>query len=170
MASGLIVPAMQRGTIVVAALVAVLVSRLVGGGSPAQAGFVAGLVIYQLAAVLKASQSCFDVGELRSRHDILLSSWKNARNLFLRLADPIRSLGMGGECLRQRTRLLFLAGLQLLKKLHERVRIVAGLVHVLQTEVIRFRLKPSREAQEGQWQRQSSRRTDGISNSTTHKD
>ena len=44
--------------------------------------------------------------------------------------------------------------LHLFKEGHERVGIVAGLVHVLQSQIIRFRFRGSRKLQEGDRQRQ----------------
>src|SRR5215469_3111475 len=162
---------MKRGPIV-ATIPTVLILSLafVSRCRTPQGGLVGTLIIHNLPAILDAGQSRFHVSELRSGDHVLRASRKDAANLFLRFADSIGSLRMRRKRLGKRPGFLLLTSLQLLEELHERIRIVSRLVHVLQAKVVGFRLKAAREAQKCQRQSQACRRTNGITDAASYED
>ena len=87
--------------------------------------------------------------EFRSGDDVLVARGQNLRNFILRRNDALRRGRMRGENLWNGARLLLFVRLNLFKEGNERVRIVAGLVHILEPEVIGFGLIHAREFQEG---------------------
>ena len=76
---------------------------------------------------------------------------------------------MRRKSFRQRPRLLLLHRLQLLKESHKRLRIVSRFIHVLQTKVVRFRLKPALEAKEGHRQSQPSHLISSVTDAAAHE-
>jgi len=77
--------------------------------------------------------------------------------------------GCDAKSLRQRPRLLLLHCLQLFKESHKRLRIVSRFIHVLQTKVVRFSLKPALEAEESYRQSQPSRLVSCITDAAPHE-
>src|SRR5208282_1301402 len=111
------------------------------------------------------SQPRFDVVEFRRSHRVLRSGRQNLLDLVLGRSDAIRRLRMRGKSLRQRSRLLLFHGLKFFEKSDERLWVISRLVHILQAEVVRLRLKPTLEAQESYRQSQTSRLVRSVSNS-----
>src|SRR5690348_15884974 len=120
----LIGTALQSWTIIVGFAVLPILALISRRGS-AQAGLVAVLFIQHLALVLDLRQAGFHLVELRSGHDILLACRQDFGDLLLRLLDPLRSLRMAGKSLGQRSGLLLLPWLDLLKEVDESIRVVA---------------------------------------------
>src|SRR5205807_2969059 len=94
--------------------------------------------------------SRFNPVELRRSHYVLLLGGKNFTDLVLRFLNPVWSLGMRIEGLRQCPRLLLLHGLNLFEERYEGRRIIPSAIHVLDAEIIRFRFEATGEVQEGQ--------------------
>ena len=69
---------------------------------------------------------------------------------------------MRGEGLRDGAGTAFLVGLDALEESHIRIRVVAGLVHILNAEEIRLALCIARKLQEGQGNRQVHTLVHGI--------
>src|SRR5579871_2835067 len=115
----------------------------VGGGSPAQARFPGIFLVGHLAAVFQLRKPCFHILKLGSVHDILRLCRENRRDLLLRSFNPVRSLRMRRKSFGQGSRLLLLLRLNLFEEGYERLRIVPGLIHILQTEIIGLGFKPT---------------------------
>src|SRR5262249_36002917 len=92
--------------------------------------------------------------KFRGGDDVFLASRKNARDFFLRVADALRRWRMRGEGLRDGAGTALLVGLDALEESYVGVRIVAGLVHILNAKKIRFAFGVARELEEGQGNRQ----------------
>src|ERR1035438_2720034 len=65
------------------------------GAGPPQRRFLRVLRVGQAALVFNSSQPCLDVVELRGRHRVLIPSGQNARNLLLRVQNPVWRLRIG---------------------------------------------------------------------------
>src|SRR5580658_2041032 len=131
---------------VTAAGVAIVVRS---GAGAAQRGLVRPLGIEQPALVLNAREASLDVVELRSGDGVLILGRQDARNLFLRMENAVRSLRMIAESLGDQAGLALLESLHLLKEADEGLRIVTGAVHVLHAKVVRLRLKLAGKLEEG---------------------
>src|SRR3954470_587163 len=143
--------------VLIGALVRIrLVAAVSTGGCAPQTGFVL-VVVVDLATVLDRRETCLHVVEFGCSHNVLFAGGKDRRNLLLSLRYPVRSLGVARESLRQRTRLLLLGRLHLFEEGDERVRVVAGLVHVLHAQVIGLGFESAGELHEAQRQRQLDR-------------
>src|ERR1700688_1575187 len=76
---------------------------------------------------------------------------------------------MRRKSLGQRSRLLLFLRLNLFKKTDEGLGIVSRFIHVLQPEVVCFRLETALELHEGERQSQARRLVHGISNPSTYE-
>src|SRR5579859_3745994 len=114
--------------------------RIVGGlwRSPPQTGLLVFLLFYDPVPVLHGGNAGPHFVKLRSCDHVLSRPWKFGIDLLLRLRDPALDRWMGGEDFRHRARLDLFLCLDLLEETHERLRIVARFVHVLQSQVIRL--------------------------------
>ena len=115
----LVVAAVQRGLIGAVSAVAIRIPRAcaVGvGAGLAQRGMGYAFGVGQPAFVFNPRQAGLHIVELRCSHRVLVLSRQNAGNLFLRVQDAIRSLGMVAEGLGHQARLAFFKCLYLLKE------------------------------------------------------
>src|ERR1700754_2619870 len=123
-----LVAAAEGGAVVRAAGRIVRIIRIVvacSAGGAAKGGFVAILAVVDLALILETSETALDVVELGGRHHVVGTSREDSGNLFLRVNDAVRSLGMIREDLCQCARLVLLKRIELLKELDEGLRIVS---------------------------------------------
>src|SRR2546423_11737830 len=77
---------------------------------------------------------------------------------------------MAGKSLGQRARLLLLLRLYLLEERSEGLRIVTGLIHVLQAQMVGLSLEAAREFHEAQRHDKAGGRARGIAGAAAHKD
>ncbi len=108
------------------------------------------------------AEAVLDDVELGGGDDVFVARRKDRGDFFLRSFDAIGRRRMGGENLRDRAGLLLFIGSDFFEEGDEGVRIVAGLVHVLQAEVIGFAFINARELQEGHRDRELHALIDGV--------
>ena len=102
----------------------------------AQAGLSLVLGIIHLAPVLQVGKARFHILKLGCVHHVLIAGGQNGGNLLLGLRGARRGLRMAVKCLIEEAGLLFLQGFDFFEEGGKRLRVVAGLVQVLNTEVI----------------------------------
>src|SRR5207253_9040670 len=101
--------------------------------------------------------------EFRSRYDVFLASRENARDFLLRVRNALGRGRVSGENLWDSAGATLLVGLDALEEGYVRVRIVPRLVHVLNTEEIRFAFGVARKLQERQRYRHIQALVQGVS-------
>src|SRR5271163_5024664 len=167
---GSIIAALQRGTIVVAARVRAWGATLVAGRGAAQAGLAPIFLVNHFVTVFDGRKPRFYVVKLRGRNDVLRARRKNGRNLLLRRRNAIRSLRVRSECFGDCARLLLFFGLNLFKEADEGLRVVSRLIHVLQPQIVCFRLKIALELHERQRQAQAGGFVDSVADAASNED
>ncbi len=106
-------------------------------GAGAQSRF-AGSVVHGFAGEHDAAQASLDGIEFGRSDDIFLPRGKNASNFFLGVLDAILGWRMGRKRFADGAGAALFVSLNALEESHVGVRIVAGLVHILQAEEISF--------------------------------
>src|SRR4029077_394775 len=96
-------------------------------------------------AILDRSKPRFNVIELGSRDDVFRLRRQYLGNLLLRSLYAVWGLRMGFKGLRNCARLLLLLRLHFFEERNKGLRIIAGLVHILNAEIIGLGLEASRE-------------------------
>src|SRR5579863_633677 len=148
----ILIVAAVKGWPVVAGVIAGLAVWIVAvaGTGAAEAGLVLVLGVNQAALVFNARQPGLHVIELGGGDGVFVARRKNPGDLLLRVQDAVWSLGMVGEGLGHQAGFAFFKCLHLLKEGNEGLRIIAGTVHVLDTEEVSLGLEVARELEEGQ--------------------
>src|SRR6202048_512209 len=157
----LIFAAMEGGAVVAIGAVGGLGRVGVGAGA-AERGLLGVLGVGEAALVLDAGQAGLHVVEFRGGDGVFVAWRQNAGNLLLRVEDAVRGLRMVREGLGDQAGFPLLERLDLLKEGDEGLRIVAGLVHVLEAEVVSLRLKVAGELEEGHGDGELHRLVDAV--------
>src|SRR6266550_132624 len=146
--------ALESWPVVVGAVGVVAGGLLLGlFGFGAQRGFARG-VIAHFAREHDVAEAGLHGIEFGSSDDVLLPGGQNARNLFLRVFDALGRRRMRGENLGDAARAALFIGLDALEESDVGVRVVAGLIHVLESEEIGFTFGVAAELQVGHGDRQ----------------
>src|SRR5260370_1367221 len=145
---GLVAAAQSWAVVLVGGLVGI-VGVVVAAAWATKSGLVAVLLVVELALVLDGGEAGLDVVELAGGDDVVRLRGHDGRDLVLGPGDAVRSLGMVGEDLGESAGLVLLEGVDLLEELDVGLGVVAGLVHVLETEPVGLALEVAGELEEG---------------------
>ena len=127
-------------------VVGVVVAAAAGGA--AEGGLVAALAVVDLALVFEAGEAGLDVVELGGGDHVVGTGGQDGGDLFLRVDDAVGGLGVVGEDLGEGAGLVLFEGVEFFEELDEGLRVVAGLVHVLDAEPVGFGLVHAGELEE----------------------
>src|SRR5882724_4034168 len=151
--SGRIRAPLQSGPVVICAAGIVAGRPLLGLlGLGTQCGF-AGRVVMRFSGGHDVAEARLHGVEFRGGHNVFLFGRQDARNFPLRIFDAFGRWRVRGEHPRNRARAALLVGLDALKESDVGIRVVPGLVHILQSQEISFALRVTTELQERQRKR-----------------
>src|SRR6266566_4368551 len=154
-ASGLRIGAALEGGAIIVGAVGIVARGLLLGllGLGAQRGL-AGLIVLGLARKHDVAEAGLDGVEFRRGDDIFLPGREDASDFLLRILNALRRGRMRGEDLGDGARAALLVGLDALEEGDVGIGVVAGFIHVLQAEEVRFALGVAAELQIGNRDRQ----------------
>src|ERR1035437_1175792 len=171
----LAVAALEGGTLVLVGLglgaVLVLIHRTgTAAGSAAQARAAGIRVGIDLAAVVKHRQATLHVVEFAGIDHVFRLRHEDLLDLDLRILDAGVGGRVAGEDLGQSAGLLLFERLDFLEEVDERSGIVAGLVEILEPQIIGFGFHGLREAQEAEGDGDAGALADGVPGPSAHED